>query len=76
MLQIVQWIIDALGFLLQSLLSMLPDSPFLWDVPEWLKPVTYFIPFGSMLSLLFYYCSAVIVWYSIRTLFRVVKAIS
>lgn len=75
MLDIIQWLIDAIAYILSGVISLLPDSPFLWNVPSWLEPVAYFIPFGSMLTVFGYYTAAVLVWYGIRLIFRLVRAI-
>lgn len=70
-----QFIIDAIAAITTAILSLLPDSPFTWEIPSWLQAVGYFIPFNAMLALMMYYVAAVAIWYGIRQILRIVRAI-
>jgi len=69
----LQALLDFIFGILGSAISALPDSPFgnlSIMLGEWAGWINYFVPVGSMVSLLAAYTSAVAVWYGIRWIFR------
>lgn len=78
MVDIFNWLIKSLAAIVQAVLSILPDTPFSWDVgslgPYW-AVVNYFIPFGTIAGILATYVTAVAVWYGIRWILRLAQYI-
>lgn len=69
------WIVDGV----KSVVDLLPDSPFTFDVPasvqQMLGYVNYFIPIRQMLITLGAWTACVIVWYAASVFMRWLKAI-
>lgn len=74
-------IMEFLVGMLEGVLSILPDSPFkdipndlgfFTDVMGW---INYFVPVGTILSILTVYLGAVLIWYGVRWIMRFVQYI-
>lgn len=79
MVDILNWFIDVLASLVEGVLSILPNSPFSWDVSG-LSPVmaiaNYFVPFAALFTVLGTYVISVAAWYAVRWILRIGKYIS
>lgn len=69
----INLLIAGLSSVVNSVLLLLPNSPFTWNLgelsPLW-KYVTFFIPIPEMITLTTSYCAAVLTWYGIRWVLR------
>lgn len=78
---ILNALIQFFAFVANSVLSILPDSPFNWDIVETIKSIPYigvvfyFIPFEAMISLTMAYITAVAGYYVVRWVLRVIKMV-
>lgn len=78
---ILNALIQFFAFVSNAVLSLLPDSPFQWSVVNVIKSmpyigvVFYFIPFEGMISLTMAYITAVIGYYSVRWVLRIIKMV-
>lgn len=76
---IPSWLYDFLN----SVLDLLPDSPFQGffttfpgsDFQQILKYINWFVPIGTFATILTAWLSAIIIWYVIAMIMRWVKAI-
>jgi hypothetical protein len=77
LVRIFNGLMDLVENLGETLLLLLPDSPFNFsiDVPEWASWVGIFIPFGSMAAFMTTYVTAVLAYYLIRIALRWLKAV-
>lgn len=78
MIAILNAVIKAVSVAVIAVLSLLPTSPFSWDfsfLTGYMGWVAYFIPIGSLISIMAAYVGAVLVWYGIRWLLRFVRYI-
>ena len=72
--QTFEWIIDIMVWVLQ----LLPETPFVFETIKWGAfgmGVGYFIPIQTMLVHLSYILGALIFWYAIQHIVRVLKII-
>jgi len=78
MIEWINMIIKGFASSLMAVLSILPDSPFTWDLGGlsdiWYY-ATYFIPFQAMITVTSAYLVAVAVWYLLRWVLRFTKFI-
>ncbi|MCX8129394.1 MAG: hypothetical protein N3I35_04755 [Clostridia bacterium] len=77
MIGIINGIISALGKVLQTILLLLPDSPFIFVGnldQQWLKYINYFLPVQEFVVVLEAYVIAVGIYYAIRIPLRWAKA--
>lgn len=75
---ILQGIIDFIHAVGMFIISGLPDTPFQFQStswPEWVQVVGLVIPVAGMLAHFTAFVAAVAVYYAIRWLARIVKAI-
>lgn len=79
--KIMDWLLDFFYGLAQAALAVLPDSPF-QDIGQSFEGfenimgmINYFVPVGTMLSILAVYLSAVLIWYSVRWVLRIANYI-
>lgn len=78
MIGIINKIIELFALALQSIIGILPDSPFnAISFPEtgywgW---IGIFVPVEAILTIFGSWLSAVLVWYGVRWVFRFVKYI-
>lgn len=78
LVKIIQALIDFAGIVLNSVIGLLPNSPFSWDfswLGSWWGFVNYFIPFQAMASFTLYYVAAVGIWYAVRWIMRIIRYI-
>lgn len=79
MVKIANWLIDLIYIIINSILSILPDSPFRFTLDdtfkEYIAYVNYFIPVGTLVAILVTFTTAVAVWYGIRWVMRLVRYI-
>lgn len=79
MIAFLNAVIKGIGLLVSSLLSLLPSSPFTWNLSAlsdiW-GVANYFIPFQAMATVLGAYVLAVAGWYVVRWALRLVRYIS
>lgn len=72
--QTFEWIIDIMVWVLQ----LLPETPFVFEPIQWGAfgdAVGYFVPIQTMLVHLSYILSALVVWYAIQHIVRMLKII-
>ena len=76
-IRLINIVIEKLGHAIELLLSLLPESPFLWleslDSIV-LSAINYIIPVSAMVSHLQVYVIAVAIYYAIRIALRWAKA--
>lgn len=79
MVTIANWLIDLIYTIIMSILNILPDSPFRFSLDDNIKTyiayVNYFIPLGTIVTILVAFTTAVGVWYGIRWIMRLVRYI-
>jgi len=74
-------LIQVLAFIASAVLSLLPNSPFEWDFVNTIKSmpyvsvVFYFIPFEAMISVTMAYITAVVGYYVVRWVLRIIKLV-
>lgn len=79
--RIINALVQLLAMIASAVLSLLPDSPFSWDFVETIKSmpymsvVFYFIPFEAMISITMAYVTAVVVYYAVRWVLRLIKMV-
>lgn len=77
-INLINFLISQLGNIITGILSLLPDSPFTWDLgalaPYW-SYVTVFIPIPEMITLTASYVAAVLLYMGIRWVLRFTKFI-
>lgn len=73
-----QWVYD----LAEKALGLLPDSPFAFladmgnnPVKEWLGYLNWFVPIGTIVSIMLTWCSAILVYYVVQIMLRWARAI-
>lgn len=80
MADILNFLIDTIVDIVKSLLSVFPDSPFQQIVlpagfSDFLGYANYIIDFGLIMKFSVTYLSAVLVWYGVRWLMRLIRYI-
>lgn len=78
MIDFLNTVISALATVLNGLLSLLPQSPFNFDMSAaapYLQFFDYIVPVTAILSLLTAYVAAVVIWYMYRWILRIIKFI-
>lgn len=76
-IRLINIVIEKLGHAIELLLSLLPDSPFLWVEridSKVLDAINYVIPIPAIISHLQVYVMAVALYYAIRIALRWAKA--
>lgn len=75
---ILNLIIKALGTVLSTLISILPNSPFLIldsiNIP-FLDSLNWIVPISILISILAYWVGAILIYYGVQVVLRWVKAI-
>lgn len=78
MIEWINMIIKGFASAIMAILSILPDSPFTWDLGGlsgiW-HYAAYFIPFQAMITVTSAYLISVAVWYVLRWALRFAKFI-
>lgn len=77
MIEILNAIINGLGTILQGLLSILPNSPFVTIEGidnTWLQAINWLLPVSVMIAHLEAFTAVVVTWYGIRIVMRWIKA--
>ena len=75
---VVNFLIDILYIIASTLLKILPSTPFKFEPLEWGefgKAVTYFIPVHVMITHFVLLLSAILIYYGIRWLLRLIRQI-
>lgn len=78
---IINAIITFIAFVANAVFSILPDSPFQWSITNTIKSmpfinvVFYFIPFEGMISMTMAYTAAVVGYYAVRWVLRIIKLV-
>ncbi len=78
---IINAIIQFFAFVANAVFSILPDSPFQWSITNTIKSmpfvnvVFYFIPFEGMISVTMAYVTAVVGYYAVRWVLRIIKLV-
>lgn len=75
---IINFLIDVVQFILNSLLEILPDSPFNFTSPgwqAWTKGVGWMFPLGAMVAHGVIFLTAVSGWYACRWGMRIIRGI-
>ncbi len=78
MVDMLNKVIEAIAGLVSTVLSVLPQTPFTFDLGAlgaYWKAVNYFIPFNTMATFLAVYLIAVGIWYVSRWALRLAKYI-
>lgn len=78
MIDIFNAIISGMGAILNTLLSVLPDSPFTFVTnieSSWLQAINYILPVSEAIAHLELFVTAAIVYYGIRIVLRWIKAV-
>lgn len=78
MIDLINAVISGLASAVTGILALLPQSPFSWDVSglsSYLATINYFVPFSAVGTMLYSYVTAVLAYYAIRWLLRLVKYI-
>lgn len=76
-IRLINIVIEKLGHAIELLLSLLPDSPFLWVErldSTVLDAINYVIPIPAIISHIQVYVMAVALYYAIRIALRWAKA--
>ncbi len=75
----INFLIKSLGYLLNIALGLLPNSPFQYvsnlSVSNYITGLMWFIPIGSILSILQLWLVAIAIYYIVMVFLRWVKAI-
>jgi len=75
---IANWCIDSLVMITEGVFGILPDSPFKFEKMEWGvggQIIGYFIPVPTIILHFTGLLTAILAFYAIRQLLRLVKAI-
>lgn len=75
---IVNFLIDVLYSIGSTLMKILPNTPFEFETLKWGefgKAVTYFIPVHVMITHFVLILSAILIYYGIRWLLRMIRQI-
>lgn len=79
LVKILQGILNFIAWVVNSVISLLPQSPFLnvssGVIDDWLGYVNYFVPVGQIMAVFTLWLSAITMWYLYRWVFRFVKYI-
>lgn len=73
---VLNWLIEQFAKAVEAVLSVLPDSPIQrylvsnQDVVEILGYVNWFVPIGTMMTILTFFLTATAIWYAVRWLLR------
>lgn len=71
----IGWLTDMIG----KVVDLLPDSPFNFDVPDYVTDIigyiNFFVPVGTFVKILVAWTAAILVWYVASLLMRWIKAI-
>jgi hypothetical protein len=81
--KVVDWLFDFIYALAAAVLNFLPTSPFqaagfkdaLSTFSGLMSNINYFIPFGSMFTMMSLYVAAALIWYGIRWILRLAQYI-
>ena len=78
MVDFVKWVIDKLEWIIKSIITLLPDSPFTFvsmptELYDWFAILNWFIPLTTFVAILEAWLSAIVVWYLIQTYLRWAK---
>jgi len=78
MIGFLNWLIKALAAVVVTILNLLPQSPFTWDLgslgPLWAN-ANYFVPFNVLAGVMGTYLVSVGVWYAARWILRLARYI-
>lgn len=72
------WLIDLLVGISETVFGLLPDSPFTFEKMSWGvggQVIGYFIPVPTMISHFTALLSAILIYYAIRQILRLIKMI-
>jgi len=75
-IKFANFFIDSIGFVLQSLILLLPQSPFNFDYSDatpFMQLINWLIPIPAMLSFMSLYLPVVAIYYGLRVLLRQIK---
>lgn len=78
MIDFVNAMIQDIASILTAILSLLPSSPFTWDLSgasSFMGWFDYFVPVSAIVTLISSYVAAVAVWYMYRWVLKLVKFI-
>ncbi|MNJ00434.1 hypothetical protein D3C73_1597640 [compost metagenome] len=78
MIEILNAIIKGFASVVGGLVSILPSSPFTWDLGAlgaYMPVINYFIPFQAMATMMGTYLVAVGLWYVVRWALRLIQYI-
>ena len=71
--------ISWLKNMVAGVIDLLPDSPFNFDIPDYVQDIlgyiTFFVLIGGMIKILTAWSALFVVWYSASVLMRWIKAI-
>lgn len=78
--QVFNWLTDKLGFIVDTVMVMLPDSPFVMlqrsaSVNQVIGIVNWIVPFSQMVAILQVWLTAVAVYYVYQIILRWAKAV-
>lgn len=78
--QIFNWLTDKLGIIVDTIMVMLPDSPFVMlqrsaSVNQVIGIVNWIVPFSQMVAILQVWLTAVAVYYVYQIILRWAKAV-
>lgn len=77
LIDLINWIISAFGDILSLILTLLPDSPFNWDITginnSYLQIIFYVLPIQEIAVIMGTYIPAVGTWYLYRIVLRWLK---
>lgn len=80
MIDFVNLIISTISLIINTILSILPSSPFQFVInnidSSWLSSINYIFPVATVVAHLQLYLSAVVVYYGIRIILRWTKVVS
>lgn len=79
MTQIINSLIAAIGAMVSGVLSLLPQSPFIWDMGAlgpYMGMINYFVPFNVLSGIMATYVAAVLLWYAVRWALRFARYIN
>lgn len=79
-IDLINWIIKALGSVLSWIINLLPNSPFTIldnsSVTQYLSGLSWFIPFQQIISILEAWLAAIVIYYLYSAIMRWIKVIS